>query len=374
MPSWSAIALKPAMHRASSGRRSRATGFTLLEVLIALSLLVALTALAWPALESQLLASGLPESASRIRSMLYMARSSAMFENRRVRVRFAPSEQHPYIEFEPDPINQPGFWSPVPAFWAQDPMLLDDVEVHQIRPGQPAYMKPISVNEDPSNQLTEEELLRQAELEAGIDSNAAPAQSPAGGVTGEMRIDETRPLIVFETDGSTNWATLILAKVLPSEPLNEEDDQLWIVIDGRTGLATIREQVTEAQLSDPAFYVQREKLELPDSTGPDDLTLNIVDTATSLLPQDGQGQSTFGGANGLDAGAVGLQQGGPPSSGGMQDHSGAGGATPAPGDSAQDGAEEDPRDQLERELADSDLSEEEKEEIRRSFEEGLNPR
>ncbi|MBN2560746.1 MAG: hypothetical protein JXQ75_07445, partial [Phycisphaerae bacterium] len=51
-----------------------------------------------------------------------------------------------------------------------------------------------------------------------------------------------------------------------------------VVLDGRTGLVHVREKVTEDELSDPEFYVEREKLELPDDVDVDELTFQVGDS------------------------------------------------------------------------------------------------
>jgi len=262
-------------HKTGEGMaRSRAAGFTLIEVLMVLGLLVLLTAIAWPIMENRITRAELPESAARVRDMLFMVRAESAMEHRRYRVRFEPDQQHPLIEYEPDPIRFPNEWEAVDSAWARESLLLADIQVHAIRPGRPLYLQAISIDEDPSTLMDEaEEALEEAEkaAEEGYD-----AQSPQG-VTGEddIEIDETRPMIVFEADGSTEWATLVLARLPLDEELEEEHEQAWVVLDGRTGLAMVRELVTEEQLADPEFYVQREKLDLPDTVDQSSLTFKV---------------------------------------------------------------------------------------------------
>ncbi len=237
-----------------------ASAFTLVEVIITLGLLVLLAGLAWPALQTQITAAELPESADRMRSVLFMARCEAMMQHRRFRIRFAPDEQHPAIEYESDPVNQPGVFVQTTTDWADERVLIGNVQVHEVRPGRPVYLQALSTTSDPDSML---KLAEEAERQR-VDRESLN-QGAGIGARRDEEIDPQRPVIVFEPDGSTDWATLVLARVLPSEPLEEDEPQVWIVIDGRTGLVTIRDKVTQEQLSDPKFYVEREKLELPES-------------------------------------------------------------------------------------------------------------
>lgn len=340
-------------------------GFTLLEVLLALALFVILAAMAWPLMQAQIVAAELPESASRVRSLLYMTRSSAMLEHRRHRIRFMPDEQQPVIEIEPDPIVEPGLFIPVDYAWAEEPALLADIEVHRVLPGRPAYMRPVSVSEEGAVDPLEAEPVDEEETSA-VESTSAKLQAArSDGMGGqEAEIDELRPIILFEADGSTEWATLVLSRLPPTEELLEEEPQSWVVLDGRTGLATIRDAVTQKQLNDPTFYVQREKLELPDVTAPEDMTLTIP---TEELAQD-EGQENALGALDPSSGQQGIGNLPPVDPTALQQGQGE-----QPQDAAADPnapqTPQDALDQLEKELAESNLTDEEKEEIRRAFQE-----
>ncbi len=249
-----------------------AAAFTLVEVLVVLGLLVLLAGISWPVLESQITASELPESADRLCSALFMARSEAVLENRRYRIRFTEEAQQPLIERESDPIRFPGVFEPVTAAWAAEPILLSDVQVHHVVLGQPAWTKPLSRVDDAAALKQE-----QKELEEEDDSTKRERQRLLRGLTvddaeGE---EETRPAIVFESDGSAEWATLVLSRLTPEDKLEETTPQLWVVLDGRTGLARVRQMITEEQLSDPEFYVEWEKLDLPDTVDISDLSFDI---------------------------------------------------------------------------------------------------
>jgi prepilin-type N-terminal cleavage/methylation domain-containing protein len=349
-----------------------AAGFTLLEILVVLTLLVILVGFAWPVMENQIAAAQLPESADRVRDMLFMARAEAALEHRRVRIRFVPDEQHPIIEYEPDSILEPGHWEPVQSAWTREPMLLADIQVHDVLPGRPVYLEPLSFDSDPSEQ--QEESLQELEYAAEFDASAASSEM----ADADMEIDEARPPIIFEADGSTEWATIILARLPLKEVLEEAQEQLWVVLDGRTGLAQVREKVTEAQLSDEEFYVQREKLELPTDADISNLSMDVGGQGISGLIGTGLsiGGMGLGGAGGQGAGnAAGLN--GLPGLAGNNSEPAAtdeNGRPVEPADHPPTDAGQgddldnagDPQD-LEGALQDADLTDEERENIRRTM-------
>lgn len=299
--------------------------FTLLELLIALSLLVLLAAFAWPLMENQIGATAMPESAARMRDTLFLARAEAMQQHRRVRVRFAPNEQQPFLEIELDPMREPGKWEPISTNWVKELPLVDVVQVHTIESGRPAYLKPISF--DTSADEAQEDSDEQEQQEDTEDFDATLPSSTS--TNDDVELDDNRPIIYFEPDGASEWATIMLAKIPLEQELKEEDDQLWVILDGRTGLAYIREQVTEAQLADETFYIKRENLELPKQEGTEDLVLGAQD------PNAASPDSTGGGAFGGQGGNFG--QGG-------QNNGGFPGGSIGPGDLA--GLPDDIRDRL----------------------------
>lgn len=336
-----------------------APAFTLLEILITLGLLVLLAGIAWPALEKQIKSSHMPESAERVRSALFMARCEAVMEHRRYRVRFAPHEQQPVIEHEPDPIRQPGVFETAPVDWAEEPVLLADVQVHEIRPGRPVYLQPLSTTDDPKSmqKAADEALERKREREN-------PVFGLQAGPDKKTETDEHRPVITFETDGSTEWATLILARVSPDDQLNEEEEQFWIVLDGRTGLAFVRGKVTQEQLADSEFYVQREKLEPSDLVNVDNLSFDVP---------LGAGGANLGSQAGLDLGA-GAESASPEqgdAAGAKDLASEVAGAVKDQGgkaeDSGQQNGAQDVQSQLDTALKKSDLNDQEKENVRQGF-------
>jgi prepilin-type N-terminal cleavage/methylation domain-containing protein len=342
--------MRPRPHRPSRadgrGPRGRAVrgarfdrGFTLLEVVIVISLLVLLAGLAWPAFDRQIEASELPESADRVKSMLHMARSEAVLEHRRFRIRFEPGEQQPIFEWEPDPIFLPGEWETSEAGWTREPILLGDVQIHEVRLGRPFWTEPLASTGDP-------DALREAAEEA--EKQRLEDEAESFSVANRHRLeqeedgeaDENRPFILFEADGSTHWALLIIARGELEEELEEDAEQFWVLLDGRTGLAKVREKVTEEQMGDDEFFVERDKLQIPDDTGFKDKSFQIGVAAAE------SGEMMTGDESGEDLGALGE---------GAQDF-------------VDDAATQDSASQLEEALNNAeDLTEEERENMRKAL-------
>jgi prepilin-type N-terminal cleavage/methylation domain-containing protein len=377
-----------AMPRSSRQIRwaSGARGFTLLEIMIALSLLAMLAAFAWPNLQGQITTSELPQSAEQLRSAIYMTRSDAVMEHRRFRIRFTPGEQQPIIEWEPDPIQAPGEWEPSKSAWATEPVLLSDVQVHRVTAGRPEWTWPISSTGPDEQEAAKQEKRRQEQSDEEKIQEQKFMRGALISSDGSGDDDEYRPMIIFGSDGSTEWATFVLARLDPEEELTEEMEQIWVLLDGRTGLATIRGQITEEQLSDPNFYVAREKLDLPDTADIEDLTFQLdqgtgsgaeqaggttgMGNQQDLLSQGLQavgGQTNLQGGQGMptadnegdekpgDSGTQGGGHDGATPSGGKQD--GKSGGSPAAGNDA--GGSKSGED-----VNDPDMTEEEKENMR----------
>lgn len=367
----------------------RAGGFTLIEIAIAMVFLTLLAALAWPMLASRITKAELPDSADRIRSTLFMTRSAAVMEHRRHRVRFEPGEQQPIIEYEVDPIRRFGEWERVKVKWAEEPALLGNVQVHEVRIGRPFWTRPLADTDRPEDmeEAAEEELLALEGGETGYEGLAM--LSPEAGME-DAEIDELRPPIVFEVDGSSDWATLYLARIEPEDELPEEEPQLWIVLDGRTAVARIHEKISEDTLADPDFYVARAKLELPDTVDLENLTLatSSAEPLAGVFGGDTAGggsvtdQFTGSGAEDLLAGASGGMSHGGDSGGGISengrrtgrrgDDGDGSGESNGSDDSDMDESDREAMNKLEEALANSDMSDAEKDEIRRMFQESLN--
>lgn len=292
---------------ASGNRRGRIRrAFTLIELVVVLTLIVALSLLAMPAIENIMIGSNLPESAGRVRSLLAMARSGAVSEARRVRVRFLPNQQQPIVEIERDPIFQPGLYEQITAAWTQEPILLGDVQVHSVALGRPEFLKPVSDDVDPRSDSSDAATDGATQADVSNVRETGETLSLRTAVE-EEEVDINRPSIIFEPDGSTDWAMITVSQVMPGEEVPDGADQRWIIVDGRTGMITIRTALSAEELADPTLYVQREKLALPDLAELTDNPLSFAGPGRGMPTDDsslpGDGSDLFGAGSGFASGS-----------------------------------------------------------------------
>ncbi len=169
-----------------------AIAFTLLEVLLVVGILAALSALVLPNLIGEIERNRLPNSAEQMRSMLTLVRSNAMFDGLRYRIRFPLEDElddegddrQPLIEREDDPVKEPGVFNPVKAPWVYGETLLRGVWCLQVRLGKPTIER----------------------IKDGYESQDVSDR------LGEMFEDEDPdyPSLLFEPDGTSEWAVFAL--------------------------------------------------------------------------------------------------------------------------------------------------------------------
>ncbi len=273
---------------------SARSAFTLLELMLVLALLAMLAGLAWPSLSARISSGELPDSADELCSLLRMTRAAAMIDGHRHRVRFEPGGREPIVEFEAEPMIEPGRYRPVKADWATAERLRGDVNVVEVRPGRPEYTLPL-VEEEPEDEApaTNSEDLS-ATTEEDVSAVIPPAtEAPADA---DAPIDERRPVIVFEPDGSAEWATLVVARLALEGNLEEDTPQRWIEIDGRTGIAHLREPLTQARLADPSWRVLREQLRPPE------VVFGSAEKSISVTAQQPGSKDSFGAGRRPDLG------------------------------------------------------------------------
>lgn len=309
--------------------------------MLVVGLLALLASLAWPIMERRYSAAQLPESGVQFRSLLTMARASAMMDGCRYRVRFEPKQQHPVVEYEKDPFKAPGKYEPVKTDWTADERLLGDVQVHEIRGGRPEYTLPFD-DEPQTSDVDELNAMTDEQAAADTAEPQPDEEAPAVGVMAQsdVPIDEARPPVVFESDGSTDWATLVLAAVPPGDELTDKTPQLWIEIDGRTGLVTIREPLTEAQMADASLRVPKSKLRPPEAVfgATQDLSIDVTTQQPSLAGGQAAGGAAHVGTQGVMQGLTGGSLG----KAGMGMGSGGSEAVPSVGGSAATGRPQRP--------------------------------
>lgn len=188
-------------------RRYLERGFTLLELLLAITLLGILVAFAWPSFSSVQRSEHLGESARRMSAMVAMCRAEAMNEGCRYRVKIR-LDGSVRVQRQLDPIIAPHRYVTVRAGWMQTHPLLDDVWVERVQ----------ILPEGPPPILIVDDLLEFPEME--IDP------LPIEELDEALSID-------FEPDGSCNSLRWVLR--------DERGRGLLMTLDGRLGRVTIEE-------------------------------------------------------------------------------------------------------------------------------------
>ncbi len=220
--------------QASRGnRRQRPRAYTLLEVILAIGLLVAISAMAIPSFVRQIEREELPGSGRQLRSLLAMTRAHASFDGMRYRIRFPKEDekdpmggdQQPLIEREDDPIHDPEVFNEVKAPWIMGKTLLGNVRCAEVRLGRPT----IDVLRERREKVTEvsEEMLRSPE-------NFEPEYPP----------------LYIEPDGTSEWATFTLTSAPRGTPIDELEDhpRIDLIVEGTTGLAWMQRPFYEEEL------------------------------------------------------------------------------------------------------------------------------
>ena len=213
--------------------RNAQSAFTLLEVVLVVSILAALAALVLPNLIGQIEGKRLPTSAEQMRSLITMTRANAMFDGKRYRIRFPLEDElddegddrQPLIEREDDPVTEPGIFNPVKAHWVYGETLLRDVWCIQVRPGKPTIER----------------------IKDGFESSDIAERLD------EMFEDQDPdyPPLVIEPDGTSEWVTFVLTGVdreLTVEDLEEDDPVIDVILDGVTGLIWLQRPFKEEEV------------------------------------------------------------------------------------------------------------------------------
>jgi len=212
--------------------RTRRRAYTLLELLLVLGIVTVLAALAVPNFYRELERDMLSRSARQLRSLLTLVGANAAFDGKRYQIRF-PMEgerdaldgtRQPIIEREDDPIYEPEVFIPVTVPWAVGNTLLGEVWCAEVRLGRPTAEK--------LRRLRQRSQVRAA-LEDAFDD-----------------YEFERPPLVFDPDGSTEWATFVLTEAPAGTALDALDDQprIEVILEGRTGLAWLQRPFYEEEV------------------------------------------------------------------------------------------------------------------------------
>ncbi len=208
-------------------------GFSLLEILLVTGLLAIVMAMVLPSFMGDFFRAQMPESGRQMRALIQLTRANAMIDGLRYRIRFPRedeldeqgSQRQPVVEVEDRPLEFPEQFRPVLAAWARDETLLRNIRCAKVRLGKP----------------TIDQLLGQDELALDLEEERLEDLEE----TARETYEEEFPPLVFDTDGTSEWATFLLTDAPADVPLEDLDDEtefarLEVILDGLTGLAWLQ--------------------------------------------------------------------------------------------------------------------------------------
>jgi len=223
-------------------RRQTKSAYTLVEVLLVVVLLAAISAMALPNFLRDLEREQLPGSARRLRSLIALTRANAAFDGKRYRIRFPTKDdedpllgrRQPMVEREDNPIDEPEIFNQVTAPWAIQKTLLRDIRCIEVRPGRPniaALQELRKLREDIKKSLEQQDRR-------------------------DERFDPMRPPLYIEPDGSSDWATFVLTDAPDDIAVDELDKmgetgdyhRIDVITDGMTGLTWLQRPFYDEEL------------------------------------------------------------------------------------------------------------------------------
>lgn len=221
------------MTRVVPGRRR---GYTLVEAMLVLGLMVVLSAMIVPNFLRQIEGDQMPRSGKQLRSLVTLVRAHAAFDSKRYRIRFPLESEsdpmgginQPLVEREDDPIRAPDIFNLVTAPWAIGETIARDVRCGEVRMGRPTV-----------------ERLRELQTRAGegIAEQRERRQR-------KEQFDPDLPPLYIEPDGTSEWVTFVLTTASPDVPLAslEEYPRVEVIVDGATGLAWLQRPLYDEEL------------------------------------------------------------------------------------------------------------------------------
>ncbi|MFQ5490837.1 MAG: Tfp pilus assembly protein FimT/FimU [Phycisphaerae bacterium] len=207
------------------------SGFTLLEMLLVIGMLVVLTGLVMPNFIGELESRRLPSSAEQMRALLTMTRANAMFDGKRYRLRLPRKDEldamgddrHPIIEREDDPVAEPEVFNRVTAPWTFGETFARGVWCIQVRLGRPELDDAVLSGE------------RSKEMAEQLFDDEDPQYPP----------------LIVEPDGTSEWATFVLTSVEPDTDVDELEDTdpvIDVIMDGMTGLIWLQRPFRDEEI------------------------------------------------------------------------------------------------------------------------------
>lgn len=216
----------------NGGRRA----YTLIEVVLVVALLVAISAMAIPRFVGEIEKNKLPGSAGQLRSLISLTRANAAFDGKRYRIRFAGEDEEikgvdrrqPIVEREVDPVREPELYVPVNAHWTVGETLLGNIWCAEVRMGRPTIESLQELRRRGRDDVSEE-MRKQRDAE---------------------HFEPERPPLVIEPDGASEWVTFVLTDAPPNTPVEnlEEFAQLEVICEGSTGLSWVQRPFYDQEL------------------------------------------------------------------------------------------------------------------------------
>ena len=214
-------------------RSRRCGGFTLLEIVLVIGIIVAITAMAIPTLIEEFKRNELVGSARQLRSLLTLVAANACFDGTRYRLRFPEEDEEdplggnrqPLIEREDDPIEEPEVFNLVTLPWAVGTTLLGEVWCAEVRLERPTVERLQELEESRS------------EIEDALDEEYED-------------FDPTRLPLVFHPDGTCEWVTFVLTDAPRDVELDELENyaRIEVILEGPTGLVWLQRPFYEEEL------------------------------------------------------------------------------------------------------------------------------
>jgi len=224
-----------------ASRRTK-SAYTLVEVLLVVVLLAAISAMALPNFLRDLEREQLPGSARRLRSLIALTRANAAFDGKRYRIRFPTKDdedpllgrRQPMVEREDNPIDEPEVFNQVTAPWAIQKTFLRDIRCIEVRPGRPTIAA-----------LQELRKLRE-DIKRSLEQQNKRDQ----------QFDPMHPPLYIEPDGSSDWATFVLTDAPDDIAVDELDrmgetgqyHRIDVIADGMTGLTWLQRPFYDEEL------------------------------------------------------------------------------------------------------------------------------
>jgi len=196
-------------------------GFTLLELLMVVTLLGILFAFAWPDFDTAAQAKHLRESAQRVHSLIAMCRAEAMNQTTRYRIRVRPDGSLRVLR-QAHPLKAPHIYIRPRVSWAQTAFLVDDVWIEALQL-LPEGTPPIRiVNEKLEFPKMEIDPVPLEEIGAPVDIDFEPDGTTNNSLRCVLR--DTRGLgLLLTLDGRLGKVTIEAWKSVPPEQLRRPE-------------------------------------------------------------------------------------------------------------------------------------------------------